>query len=329
MIAMAAGVLNFVLDPLLMFTFGLGIHGAALATVIAQFAAAMMACAYLLDALHQQANQGAGVAQKSIGSYLKFYDTKSLVPTMRKVSQAAGAMLIRTMSILIYWATATALATRLGTCAVAAHHVCLSVWLFLILPVEAPSVAGQVLVSRRMANVPKDLSTEDASTVQVLVRDAKAEALRVIRRVVGISVAAGAGVGALLLALTPAIPFIFSVDQAVNANLQRIIPVAALLMPLVSFCMSMEGVLTGLKEFKYMALSTLGVTASFTSLIIFMSQMSNFNILSIWWVIGGLFVARSTSATLKVARIFRGLPPFTWPMRLRSRETKKTTLVAD
>jgi hypothetical protein len=49
------------------------------------------------------------------------------VATASAVGSAGGAMLVRTTSILAYWALATALATRLGSAAVAAHHVALQV----------------------------------------------------------------------------------------------------------------------------------------------------------------------------------------------------------
>ena len=39
---MLSGIVNLILDPLLMFTFGLGMKGAALATVTAQYASAIL-----------------------------------------------------------------------------------------------------------------------------------------------------------------------------------------------------------------------------------------------------------------------------------------------
>jgi len=54
MIAQALGaIMNIILDPILIFTFGLGVRGAAIATVIGQFGAAL--CAFLLNLKYNDA----------------------------------------------------------------------------------------------------------------------------------------------------------------------------------------------------------------------------------------------------------------------------------
>jgi Na+-driven multidrug efflux pump len=111
---------------------GLGMAGAALATVLAQCLAASIA----LGRVKARANRhrlvaaatpaaAAAAAPRGLAGWQGA--AARFVATASAVGSAGGAMLVRTTSILAYWALATALAARLGSAAVAAHHVALQV----------------------------------------------------------------------------------------------------------------------------------------------------------------------------------------------------------
>jgi len=141
---------------------GYGMAGAAMATLLAQYTAAGIGLfRVMLRANHHRAadvslsssfsgmapdatssgggsdasGTGGAAAAKNNGMVGIPTDTLKTLKlkasrfgtTVAAVGGASSAMLVRTTSILAYWALATALATRLSAAAVAAHHVTLQV----------------------------------------------------------------------------------------------------------------------------------------------------------------------------------------------------------
>src|SRR5690606_1375600 len=132
-VSIGLNLVNLVLDPILIFGAGWGIRGAAIATVIAQWAGA----AWFLWLIFVRRREALGVRPL-------VRRVRDLLPFMR----IGGALVVRTFSLVGTMSIATAVATRVGTLAVAAHLVASQLWLLLALVVDALAVAGQAMVGR-------------------------------------------------------------------------------------------------------------------------------------------------------------------------------------
>ena len=139
-VTLGLNLVNLILDPILIFGLGLGIEGAAIATVVAQWTGAL----WFLDLLLRR-------RREELGIELALPRLSELIPFL----QIGGALALRTFALIGTMTLATAVATRVGTVEVAAHQVATEIWLFLALVVDALAVAGQALVARyRVAGDP-------------------------------------------------------------------------------------------------------------------------------------------------------------------------------
>jgi putative MATE family efflux protein len=145
-ILVAANLINFVLDPVLIFGLrvgdadlvpALGATGAAAATAIAEWTA----CAALLFSLNTKPPLAGSV--KVIDSMPKWEEAEPLL-------RASGAVFVRSVTLQTVLTTATGEAARAGTTAVAAHQVALQLWLLLSFFVDALAVAAQTLVAEEL-----------------------------------------------------------------------------------------------------------------------------------------------------------------------------------
>jgi putative MATE family efflux protein len=117
-VAVAANVVNLVLEVVLVFGLDSGIAGSAWGTVIAQVGAAV---AYVVI-----------VARAGV----------------RMVAVIGGPLIVRTASLLAALLVATNLAARISDDAVAAHQIAFQINLFLALSLDAIAIAGQAMVGR-------------------------------------------------------------------------------------------------------------------------------------------------------------------------------------
>ncbi|KAF3950679.1 hypothetical protein CMV_023597 [Castanea mollissima] len=107
----AGNLLNALLDPILIFLFGIGIGGAAIATVISEYVGnVIFNCFY-----------------SSLGTEWK-----------------SGLLIGRTLAVLLTMTLATSMAAREGPIPMAGHQICIQVWLAVSLLTDALALAGQV-----------------------------------------------------------------------------------------------------------------------------------------------------------------------------------------
>ncbi|KAJ3692868.1 hypothetical protein LUZ60_011963 [Juncus effusus] len=123
---------SVVLLPVLVYTLGFGVTGAALATVVSQYLTAFL----LIWSLSKRA--------------------VILPPKMQDLHfagyiKSGGFMLGRTLSVLLTMTLGTAMATRQGPIAMAAHQICLQVWLAVSLLSDALAVSAQALIASAFA----------------------------------------------------------------------------------------------------------------------------------------------------------------------------------
>ncbi|XP_004233576.1 protein DETOXIFICATION 45, chloroplastic-like [Solanum lycopersicum] len=118
--------------PIFMYTFQLGITGAAISTVASQYIVAIL--------MLWKLNEKTVLLQPNIrnlhfGGYLK----------------SGGFLLGRTLAAVLTVTLSTSMAARLGAIPMAAHQICLQVWLSASLLADAQAASGQALIASSFA----------------------------------------------------------------------------------------------------------------------------------------------------------------------------------
>src|SRR5450755_3129622 len=130
-VALAANIVNIVLNA----TFVLGLHwgiaGSAWGTVLAQTAAAV---AYLITVGRGAARAGVALRPDLAG--------------LRSAALAGAALVIRTLSLQAVLIVMTAIAARQGDAAIAAHQVASRLWTLLTYALDAIAIAAQAITGR-------------------------------------------------------------------------------------------------------------------------------------------------------------------------------------
>ena len=213
-VALAANLVNLVLEVTWIYRFDGGIAASAWSTVVAQYGAAAW---FVLAVL-----RAAGPARPDATII------RSLLVTGRH-------LFIRTGSLLAAFAVGTAVASRIGTAAVAAHQIAFQLWSFLALVLDALAIAAQALVGRM-------LGAGDAAA-------AREASDRLLRWGIVFGVAAGAAVAVL----RPVLPGLFTDDPAVREALLAILWFVAAQQPLNAAVFVLDGVLIGAGDLRYLA----------------------------------------------------------------------------
>uniref|UniRef100_A0A0D9XW21 Protein DETOXIFICATION n=1 Tax=Leersia perrieri TaxID=77586 RepID=A0A0D9XW21_9ORYZ len=128
----AGNLVNALLDAIFIFPLGLGVSGAALATVASEYLTAFI----LLWKLNSQIVLFSwNIVAGDIIRYLK-----------------SGALLIaRTIAVVLTFTVSTSLAAREGSVPMAGYEICLQVWLTISLLNDALALAGQALLASEYA----------------------------------------------------------------------------------------------------------------------------------------------------------------------------------
>ncbi|MGH8868731.1 MAG: MATE family efflux transporter [Actinomycetes bacterium] len=240
---------NLGLDVLFVFGFGWGIAGSAWATAAAQSGAAV---AFLVMVGRGAARQGASLRPDG--------------PGIRAAAHAGVNLVVRTITLRVVLVVATAVATRLGDTAVAAHQVAFAIWMFLALALDAIAIAGQAIVGRCLGA--SDVAGTRAAT----------------RRMVEWGVVAGIVAGALVALGLPVYVGWFSPDPDVQALLTGALLVVALAQPLAGPVFTLDGVLIGAGDTRYLALAGVGTMLAFLPAA-WLVLARDAGLTGLWWAI--------------------------------------------
>lgn len=261
-------ILNAALDPILIFGLDWGLAGAATATVVAQWTGAVT---FLVLLLHRR--------REALG-------IRPLVPRLRSLGAfltIGRDLFIRTSALVGTMTLATAIATRIGTTAVAAHQVAAQLWLFLALLVDALAVSGQALVSKHLG-----AGDEDA---------ARSVANRLLQWGAGVGVA----LGLAFYALQPVLPDFFTDDPATVAAVLAIFPFVALLQPLNGVVFVWDGLYMGAEAFGYLAKAML-LSAGAAAVVLLLARPLGWGLPGVWWGITTLMAVRLVTLAIPYAR---------------------------
>ena len=265
LLAIGTGVLNLVLELVLVYGFDQGIGASALSTVIAQWVAA-------------------GFYVQRVAASARRLDA-SLAPhpaSLRRLLVVARDLLVRTAALRAALVAATAVATRIGTVDVAAHQVAFELWTFLAFTLDAVAIAGQAIVGRA-------LGAGDG-----------AEARAAGRRMIEWGVMLGVGLGAALLVLRPLLPHLFTDDEAVVALAGFILVWVAVLQPVNAVAFVLDGVLIGAGDQHFLAWAMAGAAVVFVPAAVAVAVLG-LGIGWLWAAIGLLMVVRAGSLLWRFA----------------------------
>lgn len=215
-IALGANVVNLVVELVLVFGLDTGIAGSAWGTVVAQVLAAAAFAAIVIPRLRAD-----GLHRLSV------------VPSVMWQVVKVGAHLVqRTAFLLAALAVATAAAARVGTDALAGHQIAAQLFLFLAIGVDMFKVSGQSLVGHA-------LGAGD-----------RADARNVVDHLYRWGWRSGLVLTAVVLALSPLLPRVFSNDpDVVRAAVTALVFLAVMQLP-GAFTFVLDGVLMDANDFR-------------------------------------------------------------------------------
>lgn len=256
-VTIAMNVVNLVLDPILIFGLGMGIVGAAWATVIAQLIAAT---AFLVLMF--------GRDRSKLGLNGRIGDARGL--EVSTILVKGWPMMVRSMALLFALTATTVAAARIGVAEVAAHQIAFQLWLFLAFVLDSLAVAA-------MAMIGMDLGRKDTAAARDLAH-----------RMLALGLMMGAVLGLGLAIAEPFLAGLFSADVPVSEGLSSIVWIVVLLQPITALVYVWDGITIGASAFRFMAV-TMVCGAAVTVLCL---ALIGDTLTGVWLSIGALSVSR-------------------------------------
>jgi len=263
-VVVVANAVNVVLELAMVYGFDLGVAGSAWSTVAAQGLAAGW---FFLLLRRGIVATGAGAAADRVELGL--------------LLSAGRRLFVRTAALLATVALATSVAARLGTVALAGHHIALQIHLFLAMLLDALAVPGQILVATA-------LGAGDGVGARV-----------VGERLVRVGVAVGVVLGAGTLAVSGALPHLFTADAAVADRATAALVVVAVAQVPSAIAFVLDGVLAGAADFGFLQWSLLGGLALFAPVGLAVAAWPRLGLVGLW---GGLLAWMAYRATANLVR---------------------------
>jgi putative MATE family efflux protein len=262
-IVVAGNLVNVVLEILFVYGFDWGIEGSAWGTVIAQ---AGMGAAFFVTLR--------GAARR---------DPWPHAALMRRLLALGRHIFVRTAALMASFVVASAVLARVGDDALGAHQIAFQLWIFLALVLDAIAIAGQVIVGRV-------LGAGDAE-----------RAFAASARMIWLSVALGGVLAAVLLAIEPFLPLVFTGDELVLDRVHEIWWLFALMQPLNGAVFALDGILIGAGDGRYLMWSMLASFAVSAGLALTALELE-WGIVGVWWALVALILVRLATLGLRFRR---------------------------
>jgi putative MATE family efflux protein len=253
LILIAGNVANAILEVLFVYGFGWGIEGSAWGTVLAQ---AGMGAAFVV------------LLARSVRG-----DLRPQLRLMRRLLTVGRHIFVRTAALMGAFTLAGAIVTRSGDASIAAHQIAFQLWLFLALVLDAVAIAGQVIVGRGLGAGDSERAYEAGA------------------RMIWLSVYAGAGFAAAMLALGGVLPYAFTGDESVVERTQAIWLLFALMQPLNGAVFALDGILIGAGDGPFLAWSMVAAFSA-SAAVSLASLALDWGIVGVWSALVVLIVVR-------------------------------------
>lgn len=261
LIAATAGALaNIPLNALLIYGAGWGIAGAGAGTAIAQ----TLMGVYLGSVVVRRARQHHVSLRPSGAGVLR--SLRDAVPLIIRTLSLRGAILLQISA-----------ATSLGTVALAANQIVMTLWNFAAYGLDALATAAQILVGQ-------GLGSGNAARVR-----------HVLHRCLWWGLRAGIGLGAVLAILAFVIPNIMTTAPGVQNLARQSMWVTALALPIAAVAYMLDGVLIGAGDTRKLARYMVGALLAFAPVALFFvgpgADWSTTGMLLLWAGYAILFMA--------------------------------------
>lgn len=263
--------INLVLDPLLIFGAGLGVAGAAWATVIAQWSGAL---AFVW--LFRTGRERFGIA-----------GARPVASEVRAFLRIGRDLAIRSGSLLATFTLATAIATRVSADAVAAHQILSQVFLFLALGVDALAIAAQALVGTALSSPDPDAGVSLSD------------------RLLAIGFLVGCGLAVVLAAVKPVLGPLFTDDVAILAALDGAYWMLVVMQPVAAVVFVWDGVFIGAADFAYLA-GAMVLSSLVACTLLLLVLPLGWGLAGVWWALVALMGVRVV--TLGARRVAASSP---------------------
>ena len=261
LIAATAGALaNIPLNAALIYGVGLGVAGAGLGTAIAQ---SLMGIYLAWMVLRLAVAHGVSLAPSGVGVLRAVRDA---VPLIIRTLSLRGAILLQ-----------IAAATGLGTVALAANQIVMTMWNFAAYGLDALATAAQILVGQ-------GLGSGNRERVRTILSRCLAYGLKV-----------GAGLGVVLAGLSFVIPRVMSVDAGVAWLATQSMWVTSLALPIAAVAYMLDGVLIGAGDTRMLATYMLTALAALAPLALLLAgpgrHLGTAGMLMLWCAYAIVFMA--------------------------------------
>ena len=223
-VAIAMNLVNLVLDPILIFGFDLGVTGAAWATVVAQWIAAVGFIVLMFG-------------RDRVRFGLVGHTTGLRGLGMGRILSDGWPMMVRSLALLFALTATTFAATRIGTAEVAAHQIALQTWLFMSFVLDSLAVAAMAMIG----------SDVGAGRFK--------DAREIANRLLALGFVAGVILAAGLAVFEPYLAGLFSAEPMVEELLGSIVWFVIALQPLTALVYVWDGIGVGVSAFRFMAVS--------------------------------------------------------------------------
>lgn len=228
-IAVAGLVVHIVLEYVLIYQAGWGVQGAAWATVVGQSLAAIAFIAVLVRRMPAPV-------------------WRVHAHTVRALLRVGWDLAVRAGSLLAGLTFATAVAARINEAALASWQIAMQMFLFLALTLDSLAIAAQALVGR-------SLGEGDPS-----------KASRVSERLMWWGTLSGLVLAAILVPLARPLAEVFSDDTAVVQSATTLLLWIAALQPVAAAAFTLDGILIGASDTRFIAWAMAGSSAAFVLL---------------------------------------------------------------
>lgn len=263
-IAVTTALGNFVLEVVLIWGLDFGIGASALSTVLAQSAAALV---YVVGI-------GRAVSRHAVG-------LRPEAATLRRLLVVGRDLLVRTAALRVALVAATYAAARQGTVELAAYEISFAVFNVLALALDAIAIAAQAMIGR------------------LLGADEPGQARHAARRMIEWGVVAGVGIGVATAAVSGVLPSAFTDDPAVADLAAFLLLVVGALQPVAGVVFTLDGILIGAADLRYLAGAMVVSTASFLPMVGAVIAF-DLGVGWLWGALGALLVIRTLTLAVRV-----------------------------
>ncbi len=265
-VAVAANVINVVLELLFVFVFDWGIAGSAWGTVIAQWLSVLWLASVVLRDVRPQ---------------------RLRVAELRGLLSIGGAMLLRTGSMIATITFATSAAARGGKSILGAHQIAIQTFSFLAFAIDALAISTQSVFA-------EELGRGDLNSLRPMTK-----------RLVRLGGIAGVTLGCGLVAVSPWLPNLFSPDPLVQNNARRALLLLAVMQVTGAVVFTLDGVLMGANRFGQLAIVAMTAALAFAVTLAASGVLPGSRITQVWIGMNVWMAFRLVGNGIVARRLFR------------------------